>query len=253
MPAATLYERLGVETSVDLVTLRHAYRTLVKQWHPDNFGDDPQSQARAQQQMVLLNEAWTVLSDPVRRAGYDRTLPTAGATGVDPSRDSSRDSSGDDRTTPGTGAAANGAGRTASASRKQAWFAGVRLQMIRIATEAARSASLALALRRRGQRRAVYDAQIDTIVRAVATDVPERVRQARVAGAAPLDLGLAAALIGLRSHAARLSRIGARLGWTTTRLAQAEMVDRMWDTMAHGISHELATTLGGNPHISRQR
>jgi hypothetical protein len=29
------------------------------------------------------------------------------------------------------------------------------------------------------------------------------------------------------------------------------MIDRMWDTMAHGVSHELAHALGGNPHVSR--
>lgn len=243
--ADTLYDRLGVPAGADTATLHRAYRLMAKRWHPDHSSDRREASAR----MVLINEAWRVLGDPDRRAAYDAALATAmrhdrPAAAV--------------RTTTAwtTTAAAEPPGRSEFVqseflSRKDAWFAGLRVQVVRHTREAARSASLALALRRRGRPRAVYDAQIDPIVALVAAHVAERVKQARAAGAAPLDLGLATALVGLQELAAGLRRRGELLGWTTTRHVQAEMIDRMWDTLAHGVSHELAHALGGNPHVSR--
>jgi curved DNA-binding protein CbpA len=196
--------------------------------------------------MVLINEAWRVLGDPDRRAAYDATLATTArldraAAPTAPTAAWTRpvDTEPQDRS------------EFQFLSRKDAWFAGLRVQVVRHTREAARSASLALALRRRGRPRAVYDAQIDPIVACVAAHVPERVKLARTAGAAPLDLGLATALVGLQELAGGLRRRGDLLGWTSMRQIQAEMIDRMWDTLAHGVSHELAHALGGNPHVSR--
>ena len=58
-----LYAILGVEPSADAWTIRGAYRTLARRCHPDAGGD--------QATMIQLNEAWHVLSDPIRRAYYD--------------------------------------------------------------------------------------------------------------------------------------------------------------------------------------
>jgi curved DNA-binding protein CbpA len=245
---ATLYDRLGVQAGADTATLHRAYRRLAKRWHPDHAPDRGEASAR----MVLINEAWRVLGDPDRRAAYDAVLATAVR----------RDRAATSRPAAAPAAAwtstleddppdFSGPAQSEAWSRKDAWFAGLRVQVVRHTREAARSAALALALRRRGRPRAVYDAQIDPIVACVAAHVPERVKQARAAGAAPLDLGLATALVGLQELAGGLQRRADLLGWTSTRHVQAEMIDRMWDTLAHGVSHELAHALGGNPHVSR--
>jgi curved DNA-binding protein CbpA len=62
----TLYAALGVEPDADAATIRRAYRELARRHHPD-FGGDVR-------QMVSINEAWHVLGDPERRAGYNRQL-----------------------------------------------------------------------------------------------------------------------------------------------------------------------------------
>lgn len=66
---ATHYEVLGIARSASEDEVRHAYRTLVKAAHPDAAGDA----ARFRR----LTEAYDVLTDPARRAAYDRSLPGA--------------------------------------------------------------------------------------------------------------------------------------------------------------------------------
>ena len=68
------YERLGVDRDVTSVELARAYRKLARQHHPDRNGDDTE---QATKRMVALNEAFAVLSDPVRRFDYDRSLDRA--------------------------------------------------------------------------------------------------------------------------------------------------------------------------------
>jgi hypothetical protein len=63
----THYEVLGVARSASDDEVRHAYRTLVKGAHPDAAGDA----ARFRR----ITEAYDVLTDPARRAAYDRSLP----------------------------------------------------------------------------------------------------------------------------------------------------------------------------------
>jgi curved DNA-binding protein CbpA len=62
----TLYAVLGVDAQADIVAIRHAYRALAREHHPD-FGGDLR-------RMMSINEAWHFLSDPERRASYDRQL-----------------------------------------------------------------------------------------------------------------------------------------------------------------------------------
>jgi molecular chaperone DnaJ len=59
------YDVLGVERSVDAAVLKGAYRKLAKQYHPDCDGG-------CEIKFKELNEAYAVLSDPERRAQYDR-------------------------------------------------------------------------------------------------------------------------------------------------------------------------------------
>lgn len=62
------YEVLGVERSADGSVLKTAYRKLALQFHPDRNPDDPSAEERFKE----VSEAYTVLSDPERRARYDR-------------------------------------------------------------------------------------------------------------------------------------------------------------------------------------
>ena len=70
MPSAKrdYYEVLGVERGVSDTDLKKAFRAEAVRCHPDrNPGD-----AAAEERFKELNEAYGVLSDPERRAAYDR-------------------------------------------------------------------------------------------------------------------------------------------------------------------------------------
>ncbi len=62
------YEVLGVERNASVDEVRKAYRKLARQFHPDvNPGDH-----QAEEKFKEINEAQEVLSDPDRKAHYDR-------------------------------------------------------------------------------------------------------------------------------------------------------------------------------------
>ncbi|XP_074590201.1 chaperone protein dnaJ C76, chloroplastic [Curcuma longa] len=61
-----LYELLGVKSSSDQAEIKKAYRALQKRCHPDIAGPAGHDMA------ILLNEVYSVLSDPVARYGYDK-------------------------------------------------------------------------------------------------------------------------------------------------------------------------------------
>ena len=60
------YALLGIDAEADDRALRRAWRRLALRWHPDRAGPD----ATAMFQKILA--AYTVLSDPIARAAYDR-------------------------------------------------------------------------------------------------------------------------------------------------------------------------------------
>jgi curved DNA-binding protein CbpA len=62
------YKTLGVASDAELVTIKQRYRALVREHHPDIARD----KAAATSRMVLILEAWRVLSDPIERERYDR-------------------------------------------------------------------------------------------------------------------------------------------------------------------------------------
>jgi curved DNA-binding protein CbpA len=68
-PGLSYYEILSVPAFAPAGVVRKAYRRLVQQHHPDR-NPDP----LATQRMMLLNEAYSVLSDPVQRQQYDASL-----------------------------------------------------------------------------------------------------------------------------------------------------------------------------------
>ncbi len=64
----SLYEILGVEQGADLDTIKRAYRKLVQIYHPDKAEQTPENTERFAQ----ICKAYEVLSDPQKRALYDR-------------------------------------------------------------------------------------------------------------------------------------------------------------------------------------
>lgn len=59
------YEVLQVSSNAELETIHRVYRFLAKRLHPDNADTGSAEQFR------ILQEAYTVLSDPAKRAQYD--------------------------------------------------------------------------------------------------------------------------------------------------------------------------------------
>lgn len=65
---ANHYELLGVDPGADAEEIQRAYRLLARRHHPDV------APAGDQATMAAINDAWAVLSDPVRRRHYDASL-----------------------------------------------------------------------------------------------------------------------------------------------------------------------------------
>jgi molecular chaperone DnaJ len=62
------YDVLGVPRDADETTIKKAFRRLARELHPDVNSSDPQAEEKFKQ----AAEAYEVLSDPDRRATYDR-------------------------------------------------------------------------------------------------------------------------------------------------------------------------------------
>src|SRR3989475_7943135 len=65
---ADFYQILGVDRNATQDEIKGAFRRLAREHHPDVRKDDPKANERFKE----INEAYQVLSDPQRRAQYDR-------------------------------------------------------------------------------------------------------------------------------------------------------------------------------------
>jgi DnaJ-class molecular chaperone len=63
-----LYDVLGVTSKASAEDIKKAYRRLARERHPDRDPNNP----CAEEEFKRLGEAYSILSDPVRRAQYDR-------------------------------------------------------------------------------------------------------------------------------------------------------------------------------------
>ena len=66
------YKVLGVATDADDRTIKKAYRTLTKKYHPDKALGQGLSKEQAEKKMADVNEAYEILKDPELRARFDR-------------------------------------------------------------------------------------------------------------------------------------------------------------------------------------
>ncbi len=213
------YKVLGVHPLSTLDELRSAYRSRARECHPDIVSVSPNSV-----DMARLNEAWRVLSDEEKRYSYDLSI---------------RMPIPDPQPAPQT-----------ARSRRESWVSGIRAQIIRLARLAGRSATQTMLTRAPLAPRESYDEVVERLVQALADDTEARVRSARAAGVTPLDLGVAAVLVGIRSESDRIRRKSS-LGVDLEMQMSAELLDRMWDVLAHELPNNLPTALGGNPNLTR--
>lgn len=72
------YEILGVPRNAPADQVKSAYRKAAMQWHPDR---NPQNKHEAEERFREATEAYSVLSDPEKRAMYDRYGHAAAARG----------------------------------------------------------------------------------------------------------------------------------------------------------------------------
>jgi len=61
------WQVLGLQPGADATALKQAFRQQARRWHPDLNGNDPVAEER----FKLVNEAYAVLSDPLRRRAWE--------------------------------------------------------------------------------------------------------------------------------------------------------------------------------------
>lgn len=68
------YAILGVRSDSSLDEIRHAYRKLAMKWHPDRWSRNASLVGEAKRTFQKIQEAYSVLSDPAKRAVYNAGL-----------------------------------------------------------------------------------------------------------------------------------------------------------------------------------
>ena len=88
----THYQRMGLHPSAGPVEIRRRYRELSKLYHPDTTTLPPKD---AIAQFQALNQAYSVLSNPERRAQYDAAMNYSSINVIQPWRSLDQPNPGD--------------------------------------------------------------------------------------------------------------------------------------------------------------
>ncbi|KAG2698339.1 hypothetical protein I3760_07G147300 [Carya illinoinensis] len=72
--SASLYEVLGIQMGASCQEIKAAYRRLARVVHPDVSANGQRDGQTSAGEFIKVHEAYTTLSDPERRADYDRLL-----------------------------------------------------------------------------------------------------------------------------------------------------------------------------------
>ncbi|KAK4258217.1 hypothetical protein QN277_007689 [Acacia crassicarpa] len=75
----SFYELLGIPESGSLLDIKQAYKQLARKYHPDVSPPDRADEST--KIFILVREAYETLSDPQRRAMYDRAIHLGYSTG----------------------------------------------------------------------------------------------------------------------------------------------------------------------------
>ena len=67
-----LYAALGIRRSATQPEIKKAYKRMALKFHPDKNSETEESRAAAETQFKLVNEANIILSDPKKKAAFDR-------------------------------------------------------------------------------------------------------------------------------------------------------------------------------------
>ncbi|KAK8623280.1 hypothetical protein V6N13_118168 [Hibiscus sabdariffa] len=71
---SSLYEVLGIPMGATCDEIKAAYRRLARVLHPDVSANGRNEAAASDSEFIRVHEAYSTLSDPDKRADYDRTL-----------------------------------------------------------------------------------------------------------------------------------------------------------------------------------
>lgn len=89
----THYDNLKVARDAPPEVIRAAYKTLCQKYHPDRHGDS----AEAMRVIQIINTAYSVLSDPVKRREHDDWIARSEATAANKPRADAHDNTVDAR------------------------------------------------------------------------------------------------------------------------------------------------------------
>lgn len=76
------YALLGLQPGASATEIKQAYRQLAKQWHPDNFPNDPAQRQQAEETIKQINIAYAALKslDPVSVDSQERSTQAYNST-----------------------------------------------------------------------------------------------------------------------------------------------------------------------------
>jgi curved DNA-binding protein CbpA len=68
------YQVLGVAVDATEEQIRQAYHDLARVWHPDRFHSDRRLREMAQERLLEINRAYTILKGAERQTGEGRSF-----------------------------------------------------------------------------------------------------------------------------------------------------------------------------------